>query len=81
MLARRRFHFGLAMVGLAGAVLLASAVVGAQARAGSALAVASTLAAASAKGPPISWADAKHRFGWVNWEPPGRQYCSRDAAP
>lgn len=33
----------------------------------------------SADRPPrISWADAKHRYGWVSSESPQRRYCSRD---
>jgi hypothetical protein len=30
------------------------------------------------KAPRISWADAKHRYGWVTSESPQRRYCSRD---
>jgi hypothetical protein len=32
----------------------------------------------SAGKPRISWADAKHRYGWVSSESPQRRYCSRD---
>jgi hypothetical protein len=28
--------------------------------------------------PRISWADAKHRYGWVSSASPQRRYCSRD---